>query len=55
MKLSESHTLARERGSKWEHRKGRVDSAVKEGKFQGGEGVQAKRAFLREVEGSMRG
>ena len=32
---------------------GRVDSTVKEGRCQGGEGGQARRAFLGEVEGSM--
>ena len=32
-----------------------VDSIVKKGKFQGGEGRKAKRASLGEVEGSMSG
>ena len=31
----------------------RVDSAVKEGRFQRGEGRRARKAFLGEVEGSM--
>ena len=30
----------------WEHEKERVDSTVKEGRFQGGKGGQAKRASL---------
>ena len=37
----------------WEHGKKRVDSTVKEGRFQGGNGGQTKRAFLGEAEGSM--
>ena len=46
----------RERGrSEREHGEERVDSAVNEGKFQGGEGGQARRASLGEVEGSMSG
>ena len=32
-----------------------MDSTVKEGKFQGGEGGQARRTSLGEVEGSMSG
>ena len=43
------------RGPKREHVEERVDSTVKEGRFQGGEGGQARRAFLGEVEGSMSG
>ena len=46
----------RERGgSEREHREGRVDSTVKEGRFHGGKGRQARRASLEEVEGSMSG
>ena len=30
-----------------------MDSAVKEGRFQGGQGGQARRASLEQVEGSM--
>ena len=45
-----------ERGeSEREHEEERVDSTVKEGRFQGGEGGQARRASLGEVEGSMSG
>ena len=43
-----------ERGrSEREHGEEKVDSAVKEGRFQGEEGGQARRASLGEVEGSM--
>ena len=42
-------------GSEREHGKERVDSTVKEGRFQGGKGGQATRAFLEQVEGSMSG
>ena len=42
-------------GSEWEHEKERVDSTVKEGRFQGGKQGQAKRASLGEVEDSMSG
>ena len=46
----------RERGgSKQEHGGERVDSIVKEGRFQGGKGGQARRASLEQVEGSMSG
>ena len=37
VKVSESRTLARKRGSKREHEEERVDSTVKEGRFQGGD------------------
>ena len=40
-------------GSEWEHGEVRVDSMVNEGRFQEGNGGQAKRASLREVQGSM--
>ena len=44
----------RERGgSELEHEQERVDSTVKEGRIQGGEKRQARRASLEEVEGSM--
>ena len=44
----------RERGgSEREHGEERVDSTVKEGRFQGGKRGQARRASLEEVEGSM--
>ena len=52
VKVSKSCTLTRERRS--EHREEKMDSTVKEGRFQG-EGRQAKRTFLGEVEGSMSG
>ena len=55
VKVSEIRTLARERGSEREHEEERVDSIVKEGRFQGGEGGQARRASLGEVEESMSG
>ena len=41
--------------SEQEHEEERVDFTVKEGKFQGGKGGQARRASLGEVEGSMSG
>ena len=45
----------RERGSERENGEERVDSTVKEDRFQGGEGGQAKRVSLGEVEESMSG
>ena len=39
--------------SEQEHDEERVDLTVKEGKFQGGEGGQARRAFPGEVQESM--
>ena len=42
-------------GSGREHGVGRVDSTVKVGKPQGGQGGQARRASLEQVEGSMSG
>ena len=42
-------------GSEREHEEERVDSMVKEGRFQGGKGGQAKRASQEEVEGNMSG
>ena len=53
--MSKGRTLARERGSEWEHKEGRVDSTVKEGRFLGGKGGQARRVSLGEVEESMSG
>ena len=54
--MNESRTLARERGgSEREPEEERVDSTVKEGRFQGGQGGQAKRASLGDVEESMSG
>ena len=55
VKVGESRTLARVRGSEREHEEERVDSTVKEGRFQGGQGGQATRASLEQVEGSMSG
>ena len=40
-------------GSEREHEEERVHSTVKEGRFQGGKGGQARRASLEEVEGSI--
>ena len=55
VKMSENRTLARERGaSEREHGEERVGSTVKEGRFHGGEGGQAKKTSLREVGESMR-
>ena len=42
-------------GSERDHGEERVDSTVKEGRFQGGKRGQARRASLEEVEGSMSG
>ena len=54
IKVGESRTLARERGgSEREHGVERVDYTVKEGRFQGGQGGQARRPSLKEVEGGM--
>ena len=53
--MSESCTLAREGGSEPEHGEEWVDSTVNEGRFQGGQGGQARRASLEQVEGSMSG
>ena len=44
----------RERSER-EHGEERVDSMLKEGRFQGVQGGQARRAFLEQVEGSMSG
>ena len=42
VKVGESHTLAREEESEREHGVERVESTVKEGRFQGGQGGQAR-------------
>ena len=52
--MGESCTLARKSGSELEHGKERVAFTVKESRFQGGKGGQARRPSLGEVEGSMR-
>ena len=41
------------RGLEREHGVERVDSTVKEGRFQGGQGGHARRASLEQLEGSM--
>ena len=43
------------RGSEREHAVVRAESTVNEGRFQGGQGRQARRASLEQVEGSMSG
>ena len=52
VKVGESRTLARKKGSEREHGVQRVHSTVNEGIFQGGKGGQARRAYLEQVEGS---
>ena len=52
--MSESRILATKRGSEREHGKESMDSTVKESRFQGGKGGQARRASLGEVERSIR-
>ena len=47
VKVSESRILAREGGSERQYGEKRMDSTVKEGKFQGKEGGQAKRIILK--------
>ena len=47
--------LGKRGGSEQEHGEERVDSTAKEGRFQGGNGGQARRASLEQVEGSMSG
>ena len=52
--MSESRTLKKGRGgSEKEHEEGRVDSTVKEGRFQREKGGKARRASLEQVAGSM--
>ena len=53
--MGKSRTLARVRGSEQELEEQKVDSTVKEGRFQGGQGGQARKASLEQVEGSMSG
>ena len=53
--MSGNRTLAREGWSEREHLEERVDYTVKEGRFRGGEGGQARRISLGEVEASMGG
>ena len=55
VKVSDSRTLAGERGGVYERedRKKRMDSIVKEGRFQEGEKAQVKKSSLEQVEGSM--
>ena len=54
--MRELHLDERKRErSEREHGEERVDSTVKDGKFQGVEQGQARRASLGEVEGSMSG
>ena len=51
----EPHLGEKEGGSEREHGVERVDSTVKEGRFQGGKREQARRTYLEQVEGSMSG
>ena len=53
--MREPHLGEKGGGSEREHGVERVDSTVNEGKFQGGQGGQARRASLEQVEGSMSG
>ena len=53
VKMGEGPPWQERGGSEQEHGVGRVDSTMKEGRFQGGKGGQARRASLGEVEGSM--
>ena len=55
VEMGESRTLARVEGSEQEHGEERVDSTVNKGRFRGGQGGQATRASLEQVEGSMSG
>ena len=55
VKVSESRTLAREREIRARAWGERVTSTVKEGRFQGEERGQARRASLGDVEGSRSG
>ena len=53
VKVSETRNLAQKKGSDREQGEERVDSSVKEGRFQGGEGGKAKRTSLGKVERSI--
>ena len=56
VKVGKSRTLARKREeSESEHGEEKLDSTLKECRFQGGEGGQVRRASLGEVKGSMSG
>ena len=55
VKVSESRTLAKERGSQQKHGEERVDSTVNEGRFREEKGGQARKAFLGEAEESLSG
>ena len=55
IKVSESRTLAGERDQSKSIKEERVVSTVKEGRFHGGKGGQARRASLEQVEGSKSG
>ena len=55
MERGESQGGRERGGSDWEHGKERVDFTVKKGRFQGRKEGQARRASLKEVEGSMSG
>ena len=55
VKVRESRILTSEGGSEREHKEERVDSSVKESRFQGGKGGQARRVSLEEVEKSTSG
>ena len=55
VKMGESRTLATEKGSEREHGVERVDSIVNKGRFRRGQGGQARRASLEQVERSMSG
>ena len=51
----EPHFGEKKRESEQEHGVERVDSTVKEGRFQGGQGGQARRASPGKVKGSVSG
>ena len=55
VKVSQIRTLARESGIGAEHGEERADPTVKEGRFQGGDGGQAKRTSPGEVGESING
>ena len=55
VKVGQSAPWRERGGSEREHEEKRVDSTVKEGRFQGGKGGQARRVSLGEVGGGMSG
>ena len=55
VKVGESRTWRERGGLEREHEEVRGESTVKEGRFQGGKGGQARRASPEQVEGSMSG